>query len=681
MIKRSIAFSLLTILFLSVSFAQQGTQFYAPYGQVHTPKGNLHVLVIIVRFGNFDAMKGNTAWPNSDELPAIAQGADNELFTAKPEQVGKAPRTMNLSDYFYEMSGGKFIVTGDIFPVQVPVNFDGINQRNVHSRQTVVNKYAVQWIAENYPDFDWSKYDNRTNSPRYVYDNSDSAPDSVLDYVFFMHRLPGAGGVGTSGMHTIEGTPYRIAAGHTSARSASDAPHNWEHFKHELAHNLYSAPHYNGANGTDGDKYYVQRGWGLMSDTFVPFFCANAWERWWLGWFEPKTVTEPGTFLLRDFVTSGDALRIQVPGTDNYLWLENHQKISPWDERQFFTNYEKYDHPKTRKGLYGYVAASPASDRNRASLQIFRPNHCNIFKYINGQGQWDFIPTGEESPTEYFQARVNRRAQENPISGINDWQSLRWDYNDDGVIEVGMTHGNVGKKQGESHYIWAEEIDGQPKTTYNLLGDEYDAYLPGQELSLSGTQPVLNYPSYKLREQQFEPFILNGLRILVLNGEEAGTLAIKVEFNDWEVRNNKRWCGNIIMPEIEDGPLLEIAEKTDLTLDLGKTCDRVKPHPETGTFTNPTLLTVENGRGILLREGSTLIIDQYSELHFNGDSRLIIEKGAKVIVRGEGKLMMNDDSQLIIRRRGRLLVEEDGHFGTIPDSRISTDRGARLRIK
>ncbi|MFK7969283.1 MAG: hypothetical protein AB8F95_02900 [Bacteroidia bacterium] len=676
MILRTILIAILSLG--SIAYAQNRGPFYSPYGHVHTPKGHLHVLVVIVRFGNFDAMKGNKYWPDSDELPVMARGANNELFSADPDMVGKPPFKMNLSDFYYEMSGGKFIVTADVFPIQVPVTFKGITQRNVHSRQTQVNKLAVDWIAENYPDFDWSKYDNRTNAPRYFRDNSESQPDSLLDYVLFMHRLPGAGGVGTSGRHNIKNTPFKIAAGHTSARSASDAPHNWEHFKHELAHNLFSAPHYNGANGTDGDKYYVQRGWGLMSDTFVPFFTANAWERWWLGWFEPKEIRSAGTYRLRDFVTTGDAIRIQVPGTQDYLWLENHQKTSKWDKRMF---YNKERHPQTRTGLYGYVVGEAGADRNRASLQIFRPSHCNLFKYINGEGLWDFVVTGKETPTEGFNARVNRRDKPNPIAGINDLQSLRWDYNSDSVITVGVTHGNVGKKQGESHYIWAEEIKGESKATYNLLGDEKDAYQAGQEISLSGVQPVLNYPSYRIREQRFKPFILNGIRIQIMESDTAGVLLVKVDFDDWEIRKDKRWCGNMILPAHDGERYLDIAEDVKLSMDLSGTCDRIKPHPETGTFANPTVLKVEGGRGIRLRKGSQLIIDNFSELQLDGNSQIIIEKGAKLIVRGAGKLILNDQSQVLVRRKGKLIVEADGYLRVLPQAKLSPAKGGRVKIK
>ena len=246
---------------------------------------------------------------------------------------------------------------------------------------------------------------------------------------------------------------------------------------------------------------------------------------------------------------------------------------------------------------------------------------------------------------------------------------------------VGMTHGNVGTKQGESHYIWAEEVKGKPVTTYNLLGDEKDAYQPGQEISLSGVQPVLNYPYYVKREQAFKPYFLNGIRIQIQEGDSAGTIALQVDFDDWEIRSDKRWCGNIILPGHDGKRYLELAENVNLTLDLNGTCDRIKPHPETGTFSNPTILSVEGGRGIRLREGSSLIIDAFSELRLEGNSQIIIEKGAELIVRGSGKLVLDDESQLIVRKKGSLKVENDGYLRVKPEAKLSPERGGRVKVK
>lgn len=672
---------LIGAVFLLASMQAQKAQFFAPFGQAHTPKGHLHVLVVVVRYENYDAMPGYANWPNNDTLPDFLRGENNTLFSADAAQIKDIPRGHNLSDWYNTMSGGQFVVTGEVFPVQVPVRFNGITRANEHSRQSKVNRMATEWIAENYPDFDWSRFDLRTNYPRYRFDNSTTPPDSILDYVYFMHRTPGMGGIGSSGSHNVPGTPYRISMGHTSAQSSGESVKTWEHFKHELAHNIYNAPHYNGANSTDGAYYYVQRGYGMMSDVFPPFFTVNAWENWWLDWFEPQDIRTPGKYRLRDFVSSGDALRIQIPGTQNYLWLENHQLKSPWDKRPYFNEKEPWNYPDMAPGMYGYVVAGPGGDRNRASLQVFNNQHCNIIRYINGDGNHDYIPTGERFQTQYVNAYVSERVADNPFAGMNDWQFLRWDYNNDGVINVGLIHGNVGPRQGESEAIWVTKIKGKPVPTYNVMGDTLVAYKPGQSLGLSGVQPVINYPLYNLKEQRLDPFLINGIRVTVLPAPEPGVIEVEVVFDDWEIRSDKRWCGRLILPNQPNNRYLDIAEKVTLTLDLSGTCDRVKPHPETGTFANPTSLTVEGGRGIRLAKGSSLRVARFSSLTLQGNSQIIVEKGAKLIVESAGKLIMEDESQVIVKRGGKLIIESDGYLRTSPNAKIPFMNTRRVLIK
>lgn len=316
-----------TLIIVSSLFAQQPSSIH---GAVHTPKGDLHILVVFVRYENVDLMPNSKRWPDSSEegaLPLMARGEVNALFHRNPEELGKEDK-FNISDYFYTMSDGQFRITADIFPVQVPVRNVAQNRRNFFQRQGQMNKTAISWIASNYPDFDWGKYDQRTNAPNYRYDNSETPPDSILDYVIFLHRAPGSSGLSASSSIDIPDSPYKIRNGHTSIKSYSDAKHNWEHFKHEFAHTLYNCPHYLGANSADGDKFYTQKGWGLMAAWHSPFFTANAWESWWLGWLKPQEITQNGTYQLRDYITGRDAIRIRIPGTRDYLWIENHQKIN-----------------------------------------------------------------------------------------------------------------------------------------------------------------------------------------------------------------------------------------------------------------------------------------------------------------------------------------------------------------
>lgn len=677
---REMASIFLISLIFSISSAR-AQQADSRFGSVHTPKGRLHCLVIFIRYEDKNLQPWAKTWPDSDTLPEIAQGPYNELFDADGKRIERGEEKKNLTDFYHVMSGGKFLVTADIFPQQVPVKWVPEQGAGFFSRQDQLNKAAVNWIAENYPDFDWGKYDNRQNNPNFRKDNVESGPDKKLDYVIFLHRNLGfQTGMAATGRHQVPGTDYEIISGLTGIKCNASEKHQWEYFKHEFAHNLFGAPHYMGANKTDGNKLYVQNGWGLMSTLSPIFFTANAWERWWLGWYEPQEVRSAGSYQLRDFVTTGDAMRVQIPGTQDYLWIENHQKKNQWDDKLFYNDREK-GHPQISPGIYMYVVAEPGADRMKPHLQTHNPAHCNLMKVLNGQGNWDFEQTGE-NVEEYFKPMAYRRVQSNPIAGQNDQQSLRADQNNDGNIRIGVTHGNRDGGSGEMDDLWAEEINGKASITLNVMGDENDAFQSGDEISLSGILPALNYPSFDRTNQKLNPYLLNGLRILIGEQQADGTYDIRVEFDDWEVREDTRWCGNFVLPSpaSDDERFLEIAKGKTLLLDLSGTPDRGTPHPETQTCVNPTHWVVEGGRTILLQPGSNLIVDEHSILELKEGAQIIIEPGASLQVKGLGKLLLAAESQVIIRKRGKMVVEADGYFEADQEADIDLARRARLRV-
>ncbi len=652
-------------------------------GAVHTPKGHLHLLVIFVRYEDKDLQPWSKPWPNSDQLPEMARGENNNLFYATPEPLKNGERKRNISDFYYTMSGGQFILTADIYPVQVPVKYIPEHGVSFFGRQTRLNEEAIKWIAINHPEFDWSRYDNRTNNPRYMSDNSDSKPDNILDYVVFLHRAPGGQtGMAATGSFRVPNGLYKVQDGLTAIKCYTEAKHQWEYFKHEFSHNLFDAPHYMGANGTDGDHYYLQRGWGLMSTLNPPFFTANAWERWWLGWFEPQEVTKKGTYTLKDFVSTGDAIRIQLPGTQNTLWIENHQKTDLWDDKLFYTSYDK-GHPRISDGLYAFVVANPGADRHKPKLRTFNPKDCNLMKILNGQGHWDYSAEGRIDMKYFKNAPVFKKEIQNPIAGQNDLQAIRLDYNKDGKIPVGMIHGNRDGRAGEHNEIWVEERKGEAVVGLNNMGNEDDRFHTGDELGLSGIVPLLNYPSWDKTTETLSPYVLNGITIRVVQQFDDGSYELEIELDDWEVREDKRWCGNILLPYIDTqtDKHLTISKRTNILLDLSGTPDRSTAHPQTGTCSNPTRLLVEGGRGIRLQKGSQMIVDRFSELELATGSQLIIEKGASLIVRGEGKLILQEDCQVIVRNRGKLIIEADGYLEQIDDKAIQVARRGKFQVK
>ncbi len=199
------------------------------YGYVHTPKGHLHMLVVFVQYTD-NYLDGNYPDPLDDDwghdysiadslpmlqeewqqdtLPSIAQhfpgypSGQNRLFNATLP-IGGAGQVHNMSEYYYEQSGGQFEVTADIFPVPVTLSFsDMVALAQTQPFDTAfapdafdfyhhVNIAALNWINTHQnlmPGFDWANYDNRTNYPDFESDNSNTPPDGILDYVVFMHR-------------------------------------------------------------------------------------------------------------------------------------------------------------------------------------------------------------------------------------------------------------------------------------------------------------------------------------------------------------------------------------------------------------------------------------------------------------------------------------------------------------
>ena len=638
-------------------------------GHVHTPKGNLHVLMIFVRYKNKSRMNSKN-WPDVSEegiLPRMAIGEANDLFTADTSKIGTPDSRKNLSDYFYKMSGGNFFLSGDIFPVQVPVTYIPANRINFNARQVQMNKEAIQWISQNYPDFDWSKYDRRKNIPKFQSDNSQSKPDGILDYVVFMHREKGSNGVASPGSINIPNSRFKIRHGHTGIKSYDDAPHNWLYFKHEFAHTLYKSPHYLGANSANGKHFYTQKGWGLMSAWHAPFFTANAWECWWLGWLAPQEITESGVYQLKDFLLGRDAIRIKIPGSQDYIWLENHQKKDPyWDRKQFFFNDRKKGESPSQAGIYAYVVGNPGTDRMRPNLDPFSTRHANMIKMYNGEGNFDIEDTGERKSNGFFDVAVMRKTRSNPFSGQNDFQFIRRDFDGDGKILANASHGNRDKKSGEQKGVWAEKRETSSILTFGNTGDENDAFSVGDEIGLSGIVPVTNYPTYDSRKQIFSPYLVNGISINVLSIDAEGTYTLEVKMDDWELRKNQRWCGNLLLKDYSDDPnpnqesLIRIPSRVTLNLALSGTAHRSTRNAETGTFANPTVLVVEKGKGFHVEKRGGFHIDRYSKIILKPGAKLILEKKSQLNL--EGTLYLEEGARFEVKRKANFSLGEEATF-------------------
>ena len=102
-----------TTLFPSIGILKQTAS--SVNGAIHTPRGNLHILIIYVGFNDPNSHPDSyqTNLPGAqgtwlkDDIPNWAKGSSNWLFDNAPWITIAGIGKKNLSKYYYEMSQGQ----------------------------------------------------------------------------------------------------------------------------------------------------------------------------------------------------------------------------------------------------------------------------------------------------------------------------------------------------------------------------------------------------------------------------------------------------------------------------------------------------------------------------------------------------------------------------------------------
>lgn len=649
-------------------------------GYLHTPKGRLHVLMIFVSYNNYAGQYTDQDWVAND-MPNWAKGVDNNLFNSDPNQIGIKN---NISMWYNVMSAGKFIVTGEVYHVNIDVVMDGTSFDYKEMNKRVLNKLLID-----NPGIDLSKFDRRINGSNFNRDNSeDPVTDKILDYVAINYRLA-PGGFANGGSSTLEGvfshnigsSGYRAHqfGGHYNS-GVNSQYHLKRFFHHEFAHNIYDANHNGGANATVGFKYYCNQGWGMMSDETPVLETINAWEKWWMGWINPQTASQSGgaqTFYIKDFITENDALRVPIPGTNQFLWIENHQLSSTLDTK---IAYREYQNPTA--GIYAFITSSfhDCSNPSNAGYNA----GINMIKVLSAQGNKDYkynpdnnvIVNGISFPS--FDV-----LSDNPISGGSNFTLLRDKYltTNPNIINYSTNfNGGASKMVNEQERIYAKNgIFGA-----YFVGEPADVFQVGAEMSLSGILPVLPYPDFyytfplgsEFVKYKLEPILLNGLsvKIIALNN---GIYEVQVKYDDIEVKNNKRWTGEFDLPNISGNanPDLIISSNVSLTLNkskiknvYGKSLSIIAPRLNadpmqnwsTPDFVLPTVFRCRNNSYVKLEQYSSVLIEENSQIILEPTSKFEIQNGAVLHITQNSVLTLDNQSLLVVAYGGKVIVENGG---------------------
>ncbi len=637
------------IVFFSVFFSACGQYGLSTNGLVTTPRGDFHALVVFVSFYE-DSLDGQQeVWPY-DELPIFARGENNELFNANPDEIGERN---NISKWYSDMSMGKFRFTADVFPEPIMVK-KHMNSAGVPIN-TLINKEVFAQLRRK-KDINWSKYDKRKNGPGWSSDNQNTEPDGKLDYVILMYRGPNGGGLaGIQGGPfplSYEDKKYEVRNGFTSVRTGYKQANFLVMFTHEFGHNLWNAVHIGGANGVTGPYFHASYAWGMACPDRRLFFTANAWERWYLGWaeitYDLDKGTDSGVYWVDDFVTTGDAIRIKIPHTeDQYLWLENHQKINPFDRNRFEKNANGEDFQYPRKGLVAYVERISGS---RSNIHSFS-KHANGIHPIDPSGCFDFRFEKKEEKVKRWWGQKQYdfiSIQPNPISGQNSISLLRGDFNDDGFIGYSV---NSNHPRGGNEYEAMFRLNGEP---FDGAFGEGFYWRPLQKIGV-GTNPMLKSISrYDKQLDVHEAVLLNNLSVQIL-GYENGKAKVKVDFTDASIATDQVWCGeNIELPTGPDSLRLILESGVELRLKQGYTpwySESKQIIDSTHVFVGKTSLKLGAGTKIVLKPLSKLYVENNSSLKMEGDAYMIIEDGAAVIIKKGSHFILSPASIIELKHK------------------------------
>ena len=333
--------------------------------------GTYNIPIVFIAFADTNA---------SD--PVVADtGQYRPLFFSSSPTTESTPRPYSLKTYYEELSNGKITVQGDIFGwvhtaftyANVGHNCAAIFCTGFTTRLGAMFRAALDSLNSPTLQVDWGQFDN--DGPDGIPNSGDD--DGVVDFVTFVHPSlggecggPGGGKTGNriwahrwvmsavSGSQYTTKTPrhgggfiriedYTVQSGrggNSSCSASSIMPIGT--VTHETGHAFGLPDLYSTGPSGEGVGEWSLMGSGNYTRAYSPA-AFDAWSLAFLGWVTVDSVSSTQTVTLDPVQTSDTVLRASIPGTQEYLLLENRAYFQS-DTAQF--NYGSSP-PKKQPGL------------------------------------------------------------------------------------------------------------------------------------------------------------------------------------------------------------------------------------------------------------------------------------------------------------------------------------------
>jgi hypothetical protein len=721
-----------------------GGQRESQNGWSMTPHGMVRVLLIFAEVNYTGTVSdptgptGTLGWP-AHQLPTWA----NNAIPALNLFDHTTPQGAQFTQYYQQASSGDFTVLGDylvapgtnpLFQVNSTTGTvtasDAFNAVNLALGTTISTGHLYTSID----DFDrWTigdEYDPITG-PGFSKVNPSTENPRKFDHVMIIWRNSmGNNGTGFAIPFPPPSTTLlgRGINGYSMFGAYNSMPLNIA--RHEFGHLLYGRNNFHTGGGgwpetpigntgywtNNYGQYWIAQssGWSNMGLYNCSLLSWNAWDRQRMGWkandqtfeisarkpdmtedngdLDATNQADAGTYLLRDFVSSGDAIRIKLPFTDpvneypEFLWVENHQganqNTNPYDRWQHESPGEPCVIPVV-PGLQMYVQIDKEVRQN-SDYDLLYGGPGDYLRPLDANGHVDDIIYSTTENTTCVCGGCPRkpylRSQPNPLTGVADRHGESLDINGNGAL----IHSDV-----VDH--WIEDQNGTSVNELFNLGHARQVFTANAKVGI-GTNPssatMMNSVGFDVNRpgtKNLRRIYLNGVSVELMAQHTDGSIEVKVRFDDVDVKNDARWCADEIQLNpvaTSTGYSLNVTAGNTITLDRGTTATR-RNNPETyngqQVFNSATLMRCPANTWLNLAPGGGFVVDNGSTLRLESGSRMDIGNGAVLRVKRGGKLELMGGSVLNVLPGGQVIIEEDvvngndGHLLFYPNARINKE--------
>jgi hypothetical protein len=612
------------------------------------------------------------------------------------------------SKYYHDISLGQYVVLGDHLDQLVTLReSEHRNLQNVHGINTLVvnelNKSGTFRTGHglSVADFDMWKRGGRPGRPK------EKGSDDPHSFDHFMVILRNS--TLTHGQGSVDsGDPGPLFGYRSDTQSRFGAMNGlpFEILKHEYNHLLLGGNnfHSGGGNAAQFQKYFInlQGGWSMMGAAGSSLLTCSGWDRQRLGWrpdgaphvlnatdaagnpvngdLDPMA-GDTGIFVIRDFVTTGDVLRIRLPFIpedrhQQWIWIENHQG---WKINGSYTDRFHWEGagPCVGEVEPGLFMVMQVDREEREDANIYG-GHADYLRPMPATGMYDLVLRGDTTFNgcpfggKIIPYRMDDH-RSNPFSGNHEQELPVYDKD------------NTGKLEARIHWVPSMRVrNGRPQAEVVFFGRQDHAFRMNGNTRLGmGTNPstanMMTLLTAGPREMHgraapnVRTVYMNGISVEMLDMDAQGAAVVQVRTGDTRITENVRWCADTIMlPALRgyDGQSLVLAEKVRAVVDRSATPTRQTAPDTVGRtvwFSDPTVMMISEGASVRMEPNSLLDLRNGAQVHLMPGSRLELQRRARIRITADARLVIHPGAVVTgeermldkLRRRGRVVERLD----------------------